>query len=658
VEVLDRFGRFVWTFPYPPGSGSNNWHSSPAAADVMPEVSGLEVFIGNRPLAELFALKGAPDGIDDGVSAADIDWPPGVTGENITGWEGVEGEDWDLLWVFEADGSIMSTPAVGDVTGAGNYVVAFGAGAEMGSPDGKVYMLEAATGKLLWSFQTGGNVVQSSPALADFDGDGRLDMVVVGSSGGSVYFIEIPELLQSQATFGEGGASPTVVSSFYTGAPVHSSPAVGDVNGDGYLEVIIGSRNGNVYSLSYDFTYNRVTQNWAFHTDGPVVSSPALANRGHGRLDVYIGSYDHRLYLLNGVTGQEIAQFDSGQPVKTSPAVADVDGDGHLDIFFTSGGDLEEEWRSAECTSIFWSLKDIGSDVSAYAMEWPMFRHDPERTGVYEAIVPLEHTLIVGTTAGGSVTAPGEGSFTYNHRAVIGLVAAPASGYRFSHWTGNVSSIADVNAASTTIGIKGDYSITANFVRVYNLTISSTEGGSVSDPGEGTFTYDEGTVVDLVAEPEESCRFVDWTGDLDNVANVTAASTTITMNDDYSISANFRFSPGCFVATAAYGTPLAEEIQILREFRDEYLLTNPVGGALVDLYYMVSPPVAEFITKHPSLKPIVRVGLVPAVAVSILAVSTTPPHKIAVLGLLVLVSVGVAVWTMRRRRRGPEYTLG
>ncbi|MGB6872787.1 MAG: X2-like carbohydrate binding domain-containing protein [Dehalococcoidia bacterium] len=112
----------------------------------------------------------------------------------------------------------------------------------------------------------------------------------------------------------------------------------------------------------------------------------------------------------------------------------------------------------------------------------------------------------------------------------------------------------------------------------------------------------------------------------------------------------------CFIATAAYGTPMAEEIQILREFRDEYLLTNPLGQALVGVYYRVSPPIAEFITEHPSLKPIVRAGLLPVVAMSTVAVNTTPAEKTAIVGLLVLVSVALAVWAMRRRGRGPEYT--
>jgi len=112
----------------------------------------------------------------------------------------------------------------------------------------------------------------------------------------------------------------------------------------------------------------------------------------------------------------------------------------------------------------------------------------------------------------------------------------------------------------------------------------------------------------------------------------------------------------CFIATAAYGTPMAGEIEILREFRDAYLLTNPVGQALVDFYYKVSPPMAEFITEHPSLKPIVRAGLAPAVAMSGIAVNTTSAEKTAIAGLLALVSMALGAWTRRRRGRGPEYT--
>ena len=73
----------------------------------------------------------------------------------------------------------------------------------------------------------------------------------------------------------------------------------------------------------------------------------------------------------------------------------------------------------------------------------------------------------------------------------------------------------------------------------YNLTVSSTAGGSVTEPGEGTFAYDAGTVVGLVAEAEEGYLFINWSGNADTIANVIAANTTITMQDDCEITALF-----------------------------------------------------------------------------------------------------------------------
>jgi putative hemolysin len=113
-------------------------------------------------------------------------------------------------------------------------------------------------------------------------------------------------------------------------------------------------------------------------------------------------------------------------------------------------------------------------------------------------------------------------------------------------------------------------------------------------------------------------------------------------------------SAGCFIATAAYGSPIAPQIQVLRDLRDQYLLTNPLGQAFVDFYYGTSPPVAEFITDHPCLKPIVRAALVPAVAISTIVMAATAAEKMAMLGLLALISVVVAIWAARRRGRGSE----
>jgi hypothetical protein len=76
----------------------------------------------------------------------------------------------------------------------------------------------------------------------------------------------------------------------------------------------------------------------------------------------------------------------------------------------------------------------------------------------------------------------------------------------------------------------------------YSLTISSTEGGEVAHPGEGTFAYNEGTVVNLMAEADEGYQFVAWTGDVGAIADVRAASTTITVNGRYSITASFAIA--------------------------------------------------------------------------------------------------------------------
>jgi len=77
----------------------------------------------------------------------------------------------------------------------------------------------------------------------------------------------------------------------------------------------------------------------------------------------------------------------------------------------------------------------------------------------------------------------------------------------------------------------------------YTLTINSTAGGSVTNPGEGNFTCAEDEVVNLLAEPEEGYQFVNWTGDVGNIANVNSALTAITADDSYSIQANFLEGP-------------------------------------------------------------------------------------------------------------------
>ncbi|MGH7312453.1 MAG: PQQ-dependent sugar dehydrogenase [Candidatus Rokuibacteriota bacterium] len=69
----------------------------------------------------------------------------------------------------------------------------------------------------------------------------------------------------------------------------------------------------------------------------------------------------------------------------------------------------------------------------------------------------------------------------------------------------------------------------------------------------------------------------------------------------------------CFIATAAFGSPLAQEVQALRHFRDRYLMTNAPGRAFIAVYYWLSPPAADVIRRHHALTAATRLGLRPVI---------------------------------------------
>lgn len=71
--------------------------------------------------------------------------------------------------------------------------------------------------------------------------------------------------------------------------------------------------------------------------------------------------------------------------------------------------------------------------------------------------------------------------------------------------------------------------------------------------------------------------------------------------------------PGCFIATAAYGTPFDSRLDSLRNFRDRFLMPNRPGRAIVSFYYRHSPPIADYIAERNWLRKVVRVLLAPVV---------------------------------------------
>ena len=98
---------------------------------------------------------------------------------------------------------------------------------------------------------------------------------------------------------------------------------------------------------------------------------------------------------------------------------------------------------------------------------------------------------------------------------------------------------------------------------------------------------------------------------------------------------------GCFIATAAYGSYLHPQVQVLRDFRDHYLLTNAPGRAFVALYYRLSPPLADFIARHGTLRLLVRLLLTPVV----LGVK----YPVALGGMLVIAPWGIMLMVRRRK---------
>jgi len=179
--------------------------------------------------------------------------------------------------------------------------------------------------------------------------------------------------------------------------------------------------------------------------------------------------------------------------------------------------------------------------------------------------VPV-YSLTMAVAPGGSGTATDlTGASPYTAGTVVNIRAVATASYTFSSWTAPAGIFGSATAATTTFTMPAqNVAVTANFAVIppiqYTLTISSTAGGSVTTPGEGVFTRNAGTVVNLAATPASDYAFVNWTGNVGSIANVNAAYTTITMNGNYSITANFELGDWVFFPDPNLESALREAI--------------------------------------------------------------------------------------------------
>jgi uncharacterized repeat protein (TIGR02543 family) len=139
--------------------------------------------------------------------------------------------------------------------------------------------------------------------------------------------------------------------------------------------------------------------------------------------------------------------------------------------------------------------------------------------------------------------------------------------------------------------------------------------GGVAYDVTGTSPYNQGEVVTIQAVAASGYQFAGWAAPAGSFVNALGPATTFTMPaQNVVVTATFQVASNgggvCFIATAAYGSPTAEQLDILRAFRDEALLESAVGSQFVDLYYRLSPPIADFISGSSFLRTLVRELLV------------------------------------------------
>ncbi len=117
-------------------------------------------------------------------------------------------------------------------------------------------------------------------------------------------------------------------------------------------------------------------------------------------------------------------------------------------------------------------------------------------------------------------------------------------------------------------------------------------------------------------------------------------------------------SGGCFIATAAFGSYVDPHVQVIRDFRDEYLLTNMPGRWFVSMYNTYGPFWADLLNAHPRSKPFVRLALMPVVCVSYFVLNTSLATKLLT-GFLLMGFVVICVLRVHGRsaRRGLDFVI-
>jgi len=485
-------------------------------------------------------------------------------------------------------------------------------------------------------------LVSLSVALGFVDGDGNLDAIFANSLGSP-----------NRVCLGNGTGGFISCSNVSADTNASLSLALGFVDGDATLDAVFansGQRNrvclgngdgtfgapGNECSDVSTDTNNSLGMALGF-VDGDATLDAVFANNGQ-RNRVCLGNGDGTF----GTPGNECSDVSTDTNNGRDVALGFVDADATLDAVFANTGQ-----RNRVCLGngdgTFGTPGNECSDVSADTNASLSLA-----LGFVDGDATLDAVFANSGQRNRVCLGNGDGTF-----------GAPGNECSDVSTDTNNSLGMALGLAPTTTTITADTPDPS--VVGQDVTVSYT--ATVVSPGMGTPT---GTV--KVSDGTNSCTGTVAAGQCTVTLNPPGAKTltaTYTGDSDFQMSADtephtvnpLSSSPAaasgdddCFIATAAFGSPLAPQVQLLREVRDQYLLPHPVGQGLVALYYTLSPPLAEMIAGSETLRAIVRAGLTPIIGWATL-VLWAPSLGMGIPLVALAFGVWVALRGVRRRRR-------